>query len=148
MAQIPNKPNVTWNGATSVRPPVAGDIATQFNSTTFEDEYAMYDGSQWVKMNNMNSLGAPYMNSTVAKKINGGLGLISNGSSYTTTAISSKPTISATERELIFEFLKENLRVAEYVDDKGKITTVQLEMRAGPGFVWENIRRVKTTDPL
>jgi len=78
------------------------------------------------------------------------------GNSYTTIAtngitgstISSRPTISATERELIFEFLKENMRVAEYIDGKGKISTVQLEMRAGPGYVWEQIRREKTKDPL
>ena len=146
MAVIPNKPGVTWNGVTSVRPPVAGDIATQFNHTTFEDEYAMYDGTQWLKMNNMNSLGAPYMNSTVAKNINGGT-ITSNGSSYT-TAISNKPTISATERELIFEFLKHNMRVAEYIQGDGKPPIVQLEMRAGEGYVWEQVKRVKTTDPL
>lgn len=145
MAITPNKPSVTWNGVTSVRPPVAGDIASQFNHTTFEDEYAMYDGSKWVKMNNPNSLGAPYMNSTVATKINGGI--TSNGSSYT-TAVSSKPTISATERELIFEFLKENMRVAEYVQRDGKPPIVQLELRAGPGYTWEQVKRVKTTDPL
>ena len=78
------------------------------------------------------------------------------GSSYTTIAnngitsatVSSKPTISATERELIFEFLKDNMRVAEYLDENNKIHTVQLEMRAGPGFVWEQITRVKTKNPL
>jgi hypothetical protein len=40
------------------------------------------------------------------------------------------------------------MRVAEYIDSKGKISTVQLEMRAGPGYVWEQIRREKTKDPL
>lgn len=61
---------------------------------------------------------------------------------------SSKPTISATERELIFEFLKENMRVAEYVQRDGKPPIVQLEMRVGEGYVWEQVKRVKTTDPL
>ena len=61
---------------------------------------------------------------------------------------SSKPTISATERELIFEFLKENMRVAEYVQRDGKPPIVQLEIRAGEGYVWEQVKRVKTTDPL
>ena len=59
------------------------------------------------------------------------------------TTVSSRPTISATERELIFDFLKENMRVAEYLDDNGKVHTVQLEMRAGDGYVWDKIRRVK-----
>ncbi len=105
------------------------------NPNTYETE--VWDGSKW-SSSNMH-------------------GLTTNvGSSYTTIAtngitgssISSKPTISATERELIFDFLKENMRVAEYVDDKGKIHTVQLEMRAGPGYIWENVRREKTKNSL
>ena len=100
------------------------------NPNTFMTE--VWDGSTW-----NNGLSTITSTTTIPYPIG------SNGN-----ITSSKPTISATERELIFEFLKENMRVAEYVDDKGKISTVQLEMRAGPGFVWENIRRVKTTDPL
>lgn len=128
MAVLPNKPNVTWNGVTSVRPPVAGDIASKLNPTTFEDEYAMYDGSKWVKVNTPVT-SAPH--------------IVTTGSST-----SFKPTISATERELIFEFLKHNMRVAEYVQRDGKPPIVQLEIRAGEGYVWEQVKRVKTTDPL
>lgn len=104
------------------------------NPNTFQTE--MWDGSCWQTTTTgvlTTNVGSSY--------------ITSNGNGYTTT-INSKPTISATEREMIFDFLKENMRVAEYVDDKGKITTVQLEMRAGPDYIWENIRRVKTTDPL
>ena len=128
MAALPNKPGVTWNGVTSVRPPVAGDITSQFNPIKREDEYAVYDGKKWTKMNSPIT-SAPH--------------IVTTGSSS-----SFKPTISATERKLIFEFLKENMRVAEYVQRDGKPPIVQLEMRAGEGYVWEQVKRVKTTDPL
>ena len=74
---------------------------------------------------------------------------------YGSTVISTVPNGAAVstpasdiQKEKIFEFLKENLRVAEYMDEKNKLHTVQLEMRAGPGFVWENIKRVKTKNSL
>lgn len=106
------------------------------NPNTYQTE--MWDGSKWTTTT-----------TGVASVSNSPYTLSSNAiTTIGSSTISSKPTISATEREMIFDFLKENMRVAEYTDDKGKITTVQLEMRAGPGFVWENIRRVKTTDPL
>jgi hypothetical protein len=57
--------------------------------------------------------------------------------------VSSRPTISATERELIFEFLKRNLRVAEYRDSSGKIENVELQIRLDEGYSWEPIRREK-----
>lgn len=104
---------------------------TRVNPNTFMTE--VWDGSTWI-----NSISSAITGSTYTIAPN----------TISTNGTISKPTISATERELIFDFLKENMRVAEYIDDKGKITTVQLEMRAGPGFVWENIKRVKTTDPL
>jgi len=96
------------------------------NPNTFQTE--MWDGTCW--------------QTTIT-----GIPTTNVGSSYT-TAISGNSTISATEREIIFDFLKENMRVAEYTNEHGKVTNVQLEMRAGPGYVWENIRRVKTTNPL
>lgn len=130
MAVLPNKPNVTWNGVTSVRPPVAGDITSQFNPIKCEDEYAIYDGKKWTKMH------SPITSTSY---------LTANGSG---TYASNRPTISATERELIFEFLKQNMRVAEYIQRDGKPPIVQLEMRAGEGYVWEQVKRVKTTDPL
>ena len=128
MAILPNKSGVTWDSVTSVRPPVAGDITSQFNPIKREDEYAVYDGKKWTRMHSPIT-SAPY--------------IVTTGSST-----SFKPTISATERELIFEFLKENMRVAEYVQRDGKPPIVQLEIRAGEGYVWEQVKRVKTTDPL
>lgn len=103
---------------------------TRINPNTFMTE--VWDGKTW--NNGVSTVtGSTY---TVA----------ANGMNSTT--VSPRPTISATERELIFDFLKDNMRVAEYVDDKNKVTTVQLEMRAGPGFVWEQVRRIKTTNAL
>jgi hypothetical protein len=57
---------------------------------------------------------------------------------------------SSINGEDMFEFLKENIRVAEYVDDNNKLLYVELQMRAGPGFVWDKIRRVrlKETDDM
>ena len=46
-------------------------------------------------------------------------------------------------KEDFFAFMKENLRVAEYVDESGKVEYVQLQFRTGPGFVWEEVKRVK-----
>lgn len=57
-------------------------------------------------------------------------------------------TLSSTERELVFNFLKDNLRVAEYVDKDNKVVTVQLEIRLGPEYTWEKIRREKTYNSL
>jgi len=106
---------------------------TRVNPKTFMTE--VWDGSKWDDGTSSITTAA---NSYTTIATNGIIG----------SSISSRPTISPTERELIFDFLKENMRVAEYVDEKGKISTVQLEMRAGPGFVWENIKRVKATNTL
>ncbi len=46
-------------------------------------------------------------------------------------------------RENLYHFLKENIRVAEYLDESGKIDYVQLEIREGEDFIWEPIRRTK-----
>jgi hypothetical protein len=107
---------------------------TRINPNTFMTE--VWDGTRWD--NGINSITTNVGSSYTTIATNG----------ITGSSISSKPTISATERELIFDFLKENMRVAEYVDDKGKIHTVQLEMRAGPGYIWENVRREKTKNSL
>lgn len=56
---------------------------------------------------------------------------------------SVKPSYSATERELMFDFLKRNLRVAEYRDGDGKIENVELQIRLDDGYSWESIRREK-----
>jgi len=111
------------------------------NPNTFTTE--VWDGSKWVDNSGISTISKSF-----AHNINGGT-IVANGITTSTfSGTSSRPTISATERELIFEFLKQNMRVAEYDNDNGKVTTVQLEMRAGEGYTWENIRRVKTKDPL
>lgn len=46
-------------------------------------------------------------------------------------------------KEEFFYFMKDNLRVAEYVNDDGKIEYVQLQFRTGPGYVWEEVTRVR-----
>lgn len=54
-----------------------------------------------------------------------------------------KPSYSATERELMFDYLKRNLRVAEYRDGNGKLENVELQIRLDEGYSWEAIRREK-----
>ena len=103
---------------------------TRINPNTFMTE--VWDGKTW--------------NNGVSTVTGSTYTIASNGMNSTT--VSSRPTISATERELIFDFLKENMRVAEYLDDNGKVHTVQLEMRAGDGYVWEQIKRQKVKNPL
>lgn len=69
--------------------------------------------------------------------------------SYTTissngiTSSSVKTSFSAVEREMMFEFLKSNMRVAEYRDGDGKIETVELQLRLDAGYEWEPIKRTK-----
>jgi hypothetical protein len=95
------------------------------NPNTFMSE--VWNGSQWISNAN-----------TVTSSISTN-GITNVG------AISSnvKPIFSAIERELIFEYLKRNLRVAEYRDGDGKIETVELQMRLDDGYSWESIRREK-----
>lgn len=70
------------------------------------------------------------------------------GSNISSLGLARSP--STVNGEDLFEFLKENLRVAEYVDDNNKLLYVELQMRAGEGFVWDKIRRVrlKETDDM
>ena len=104
------------------------------NPNTFMTE--VWDGKQW------NSSVSPSMVNSIST-----LGL-PIGATGTITNNSVRQSFSATERELMYEFLKENLRVAEYLDENEKIDTVQLELRMGPGYTWESIRRVKTKHTL
>jgi hypothetical protein len=77
-----------------------------------------------------------------------------NGSNTITSNLRSVATNSAhaigqgtitriSEHEHLYNFLKNNLRVAEYLDDKGKIKNVQLELRQGEQYVWVPIKRIK-----
>jgi hypothetical protein len=78
------------------------------------------------------------------------LGLPIGSAHGITTTVGSNGSSASLSRNMedVYEFLKQNLRVAEYTDEAGKIATVQLEMRLGPGYVWENIRRVKSKNTL
>lgn len=140
-----NIPKATYDFSTT-RAPVTGDIREYHNPHTFEQVYEIFDGKVWKEIE-LNAFGAPYMNSTVGKNING-------GSSITTSSVASLGTVTngyasqqrqkAQEfKEEFFEFMKENMRVAEYVDETNKITHVQLQFRSGPEYVWEDVRRVR-----
>jgi hypothetical protein len=71
-------------------------------------------------------------------------------SNYRTTSMNAATASTSTRYPVdtlsIYEFLKNNLRVAEYLDDNGKIHTVRLELRQGEAYVWEPIRRIKIND--
>ena len=110
--------------------PAIGDL--RVNPNTFMSE--IWDGRTWT-------------NTPTATMINPSTYNLSgsNGTITSTSAITNvRPTISATERELIFNYMKSNIRVAEYHDKAtGKIDTVQLEMRLDEGYVWEAVQRIK-----
>jgi hypothetical protein len=61
----------------------------------------------------------------------------------TVVGTSSMRQVDDNFKEDFFAFMKENLRVAEYVDENGKVEYVQLQFRTGLGYVWEEVRRVK-----
>lgn len=65
------------------------------------------------------------------------------GTNVTTATITSNGTLTESRKEDLYYFLKENLRVAEYLREDGKLDYVQLEIREGEGFLWEPIRRIK-----
>lgn len=106
------------------------------NPNTFMSE--IWNGSKWLDtvtpqmVNSISTLGLP-------------IGSAYAAASGITTTVGSNGSSARISRNMedVYEFLKENLRVAEYTDGNGKIDTVQLEMRLGPGYAWENIRRVK-----
>lgn len=125
----------TWDPLTSTRAPIIGDISTQYDITTDTHRTAVYDGQRWVEMNNQTSV------SHVAPTI---------GSSSIVNSTNAKINTIADNflHERMFNFMKENIRVAEYTDASGKIHTVQLEMREGPNFIWEPIKRVKIKNTL
>jgi hypothetical protein len=129
-----NLPRGTWDPLTSNRAPIIGDISTQYDVGTDSYRTAVYDGQRWTEMNNGITTGSS--------------GTITTSNITTTrnngTSIADTPPL----QEQMFDFMKQNLRVAEYTDGDGKIHTVQLEMRLGPSYVWEPIKRVKTKNPL
>ena len=110
---------------------------TRINPNTLNAE--VWNGTAWLEAIN------PKMANTIST-----LGLPIGSAHGITTTVGSNGSSASLSRNMedVYEFLKQNLRVAEYTDEAGKITTVQLEMRLGPGYTWENIRRVKSKNTL
>jgi hypothetical protein len=108
----------------------------RINPNTYEQE--MWDGTSWIEIAAIN----------MSNNISGSLTttVVPNGG-YTVSTVSSSP-ITENQKEDIYQFLRENLRVAEMLDDNGKLSHVELQMRAGEGYVWDQIKRVrvKSTD--
>jgi hypothetical protein len=104
----------------------------RINPNTYMSE--VWNGSTWI------DTVTPQMVNSIST-----LGLPIGSAHGITTTVGSNGSSATLSRNMedVFEFLKQNLRVAEYVDKDGKINTVQLEMRLGPGYTWDNIKRVK-----
>ena len=101
------------------------------NPHTYMQE--VWDGKQW------NRIDDPGVFTTIP---------VHNGGSITTAQTNGTVSIGASKltenaKEEVYEFLKKNLRVAEYLDENGKVDYVQLELREGEGCIWENIQRVR-----
>lgn len=102
------------------------------NPNTYMQE--VWDGKDWnpiVDTDNFTTIPVHNLNGVVSTNV------------YTTTISPQGGSMSDNTKENFYHFLKENIRVAEYLDESGKIDYVQLEIREGDGFVWEPIRRIK-----
>ncbi len=100
----------------------------------------VWDGKDWnpiVDTDNFTTI--PVHNLSGVVSTNGVVGT----NVYTTTISPQGNSMSDNVRENLYHFLKQNIRVAEYLDESGKIDYVQLEIREGDGFIWEPIRRTK-----
>ena len=113
--------------------PPLGEI--RVNPRTFMSE--VWDGKKWVDTvtPQMVNIGAVSGTISSGSYITG-----ANGSTITT---SSTKQFSENDKELMFEFLKENMRVAEYRDGNGKLENVELQLRLAVGYEWEPIKRAK-----
>ena len=111
------------------------------NTNTFMNE--VWDGKDWVPMveDDVGFTQLPIH----ANVISNNYGSITSASTITTTVGSNGTSsrLNDNAREELYHFLKSNLRVAEYLDENGKIDYVQLELREGEGCIWENIQRVR-----
>ena len=124
-----NLPKVTYDSVLGNRAPVVGDVARQFNPVTYEDEYAIYDGTTWKKMNAMG----------VAVTAGSITGVPSPAGNY--HAVSGAAT---TIKNDVVTMIEKNIRVAEIYDSVSqKLKRAELQFREGPGSSWEPIQRVK-----
>lgn len=105
----------------------------RLNPNTFMQE--VWDGKDWNVIDDANNFTTIPIHS-----ISGAV-----SSSYTTSMqpIGSSVIMNESRKEDIYHFLMKNLRVAEYLDDTGKIDYVQLELREDENCIWENIQRVR-----
>ena len=113
--------------------PPLGEL--RVNPRTFMSE--VWDGKKWVDTvtPQMVNIGAASGTISTGSYITG-----ANGSTITTSSVKQ---FSENDKELMFEFLKENMRVAEYRDGDGKLENVELQLRFDVGYEWEPIKRAK-----
>lgn len=102
----------------------------RINPNTYMSE--VWNGSKWIdtatpQMVNTNTYTMP----------------IGSANGITSSTVTS--TTLRKNMEDVYEFLKHNLRVAEYRDGNGKIETVELQLRLDTGYEWESIKRTKIT---
>jgi hypothetical protein len=116
-----------------------GQVRYDFRS----DQKQMWDGHRW------KSISDDEFNELPIHKHIGGMSIIPNNgitAPVTNTNFGSLASSGITRNitgEEIHDFLKRNLRVAEYLKEDGSIDYVQLELREGEGANWENIQRVR-----
>lgn len=69
---------------------------------------------------------------------------IHSSANITNSSIQSTVTQKSDyNKENVYYFLKKHMRVAEYLDENGKVDYVQLEIREDEGCIWENIQRIR-----
>lgn len=112
-----------------------GQIRLNANSNMQE----VWDGKDWLELGGPNVFTPmPIHNSSGSITTS-----ISNTSTITTNGMGSMGKLTENAKEDLYLFLRGNLRVAEYLNENGKVDYVQLEIREGDGYDWENIQRVR-----
>lgn len=120
-----NVPKGTFDPLTTTRPPVAGDTQVQYDITRDEYQTAVYDGIKW----NVVKTNQTQYNVTASQV---------NNANYNTVS-----AVANAWKSDLFVMFEQHVRVAEYVNEKGKIERVQLEWREGQGSRWQPITRVQ-----
>jgi hypothetical protein len=103
----------------------------RYNPNTNYQE--VWNGNSWVDIDDSSAF-VPLQTTLVP---NGGI-TVAN-----TSTITNVGKMTENAKEDLYLFLNNNIRVAEYLDENGKVDYVQLELREGEGCVWENIQRVR-----
>ena len=105
----------------------------QIRYSATKDAREMWNGFEWVNLDDSST----FMSLQPTLVHNGGI------TAANTSTITNVGKMTENAKEDLYLFLKNNIRVAEYLDENGKIEYVQLELREGEGCVWENIQRVR-----